>query len=63
MVILFLVYGGADERTEDFFQKCLAGTLDETDFDFAKFGQNEKVVKGSVRRKKKNKKHNRRYKV
>lgn len=36
---------------EEFFQKCLAGTLDETDFDFAKSGQNEKVVKGSVRRK------------
>ena len=36
---------------EDFFNKCLNGTLDETDFDFAKEGQNEKEVKGSVRRK------------
>ena len=27
------------------------GTLDETDFDFCKSGQNEKDVKGSVRRK------------
>lgn len=36
---------------EDFFYKCLNGTLDETDFDFVKDGQNEKEVKGSVRRK------------
>ena len=36
---------------EDFFNKCLAGTLEESDFDFVKAGQNEKEVKGSVRRK------------
>lgn len=36
---------------EDFFNKCYAGTLDESDFDFKKIGQNEKEVKGSVRRK------------
>ena len=34
-----------------FFEKCYKGTLDETDFDFCKSGQNEKDVKGSVRRK------------
>lgn len=36
---------------EDFFNKCLNGTLEERDFDFAKPGQNEKDGKGSVRRK------------
>lgn len=36
---------------EDFFNKCYAGTLNESDFDFKKIGQNEKEVKGSVRRK------------
>jgi len=36
---------------EDFFNKCLNGTLEESDFDFVKTGQNEKEVKGSVRRK------------
>lgn len=35
----------------DFFDKCYTGTLDESDFDFLKEGQNEKEVKGSVRRK------------
>lgn len=34
-----------------FFEKCFKGTLEETDFDFCKSGQNEKEVKGSVRRK------------
>lgn len=34
-----------------FFDKCLDGTLDESDFDFTKDGQEEKAVKGSVRRK------------
>jgi hypothetical protein len=36
---------------QDFFNKCLDGTLSEDDFDFAKKGQTEKSVKGSVRRK------------
>lgn len=36
---------------QDFFDKCLDGTLSEADFDFVKRGQDEKSVKGSVRRK------------
>ena len=36
---------------EEFFNRCLNGTLEEIDFDFAKEGQSEKEVKGSVRRK------------
>lgn len=34
-----------------FFEKCYSGSLEESDFDFCKNGQNEKEVKGSVRRK------------
>lgn len=34
-----------------FFDKCYSATLQESDFDFYKKGQNEKEVKGSVRRK------------
>ena len=34
-----------------FFEKCYEGSLEECDFDFCKNGQNEKEVKGSVRRK------------
>lgn len=34
-----------------FFERCFDGTLEETDFDFCKKGQNESEVKGSVRRK------------
>lgn len=34
-----------------FFEKCYKGTLEENEFDFCKSGQNEKMVKGSVRRK------------
>lgn len=34
-----------------FFEKCYNGTLLESDFDFSKPGQNEKAVKGTVRRK------------
>lgn len=34
-----------------FFEKCYNGTLEESDFDFCKSGQNESEVKGSVRRK------------
>lgn len=34
-----------------FFEKCYKGTLEEDEFDFCKSGQNEKMVKGSVRRK------------
>lgn len=36
---------------DDFFTKCLSGTLTEDDFDFVKNGQSEAAVKGSVRRK------------
>lgn len=36
---------------EEFFDKCNDGTLDETDFDFAKPNKSEKSVKGSVREK------------
>ena len=31
----------------DFFEKCYTGTLEESDFDFCKSGQNESEVKGS----------------
>ena len=34
-----------------FFEKCYDGSLEECDFDFYKKGQNERDVKGSVRRK------------
>lgn len=34
---------------EEFFVRCLAGTLTENDFDFYKRGQSEKEVKGAVR--------------
>ncbi|MCQ2513208.1 MAG: PBECR4 domain-containing protein [Lachnospiraceae bacterium] len=34
-----------------FFEKCLEGTLQESDFDFCKSNQSERDVKGSVRRK------------
>ena len=34
-----------------FFEKCISGTLSEDDFDFLKDGQDEKSVKGTVRRK------------
>lgn len=34
-----------------FFEECYNGSLEESDFDFCKKGQNEKEVKGSVRRK------------
>lgn len=36
---------------KDFFNKCYNGTLQEIDFDFIKKGQDEKSVKGTVRRK------------
>lgn len=36
---------------EDFFEKCINGTLTEHDFDFNKSGRTEKEIKGSVRRK------------
>ena len=32
---------------DDFYQKCLDGTLAEEDFDFIKKNQSEKSVKGS----------------
>lgn len=36
---------------QDFFDKCIQGTLNDIDFDFVKEGQDEKTVKGTVRRK------------
>ena len=36
---------------KEFFDKCCDGTLQESDFDFIKKGQDEKSVKGTVRRK------------
>ena len=36
---------------KEFFEKCYNGILQESDFDFTKEGQNEKAVKGTVRRK------------
>lgn len=36
---------------KNFFDKCIKGTLSEEDFDFIKKGQDEKSVKGTVRRK------------
>ena len=36
---------------KEFYFKCLQGVLEESDFDFAKSGQDEKMVKGTVRRK------------
>lgn len=38
-------------KPQEFFEKCYNGTLQETDFNFIKSGQNERSVKGSVRRK------------
>lgn len=43
------VHSKIDAKT--FFRKCYDGTLAEVDFDFAKAGQNEKSVKGTIRRK------------
>lgn len=40
-----------DLSAMEFFEKCIAQTLTEDDFDFDKPYQNENVVKGSVRRK------------
>ena len=34
-----------------FFDKCLNGTLEENDFSFGYYGQDEKAAKGTVRRK------------
>lgn len=36
---------------QSFFDKCMQGTLSEADFDFIKKEQDEKAVKGTVRRK------------
>lgn len=36
---------------KEFYFKCPQGVLEESDFDFAKSGQDEKMVKGTVRRK------------
>lgn len=38
-------------NAQSFFNKCYEGTLSEDDFDFVKKGQDEKAVKGTVRRK------------
>lgn len=37
--------------SEEFFNKCVLGELEESDFDFLKPGKSEKSVKGSVREK------------
>lgn len=36
---------------EDFFEKCINGSLSENDFDFIKSGRSSAEIKGSVRRK------------
>ena len=36
---------------DDFFEKCVTGTLTETDISFSKGGRSEAEIKGSVRRK------------
>lgn len=36
---------------QNFFDKCIDGSLSEDDFDFIEKGQDEKSVKGTVRRK------------
>lgn len=41
----------AQINAQDFFDRCIQGTLLEEDFDFIKKGQDEKSVKGTVRRK------------
>ena len=38
-------------NAQEFFDKCYNGSLAENDFDFSKKGQDEKSVKGTVRRK------------
>lgn len=38
-------------NAQEFFDKCVDGSLSEQDFDFVKKGQDEKSVKGTVRRK------------
>lgn len=38
-------------KAEEFFSKCINKSLTEDDFDFKKYGQTERAVKGSVRRK------------
>lgn len=35
---------------QSFFDKCIDGSLSENDFDFIKKGQDERLVKGTVRR-------------
>jgi hypothetical protein len=48
---LHLTGVGTSIAKNEFFRRCLEGTLDENDFSFEKTGQFEKVVKGTVRRK------------
>lgn len=36
---------------KDFFQKCIDKELEESDFDFIKRGESEKLIKGYVRQK------------
>ena len=48
----FLHLTGISYRNpQDFFNKCITGTLSEADISFLKRGQTESAVKGSVRRK------------
>lgn len=38
-------------KPKEFYFKCIQGVLSDSDFDFIKIGQDEKMVKGTVRRK------------
>ena len=48
---LHLIGVNTSLTADEFWNKCIQGTLVEDDFDFAKPGQDEKSVKGSVRQK------------
>jgi len=48
---LHLIGIHTDLSSEQFFDKCVSGELEESDFDFLKSGKSEKSVKGSVREK------------
>ena len=48
---MHLVGVNSDLSADEFWNRCLDGTLSEDDFDFNKRGQDAKSVKGSVRQK------------
>lgn len=48
---LHLIGIHTDLSSKQFFDKCVSGELEESDFDFLKPGKSEKSVKGSVREK------------